>query len=224
MIAAVPLVGVAVAFFMGRPARLSTSNWLGILLGMLGVAAIVGLDVGGSNIGAVAKMIVVVVGYALGPAILSRWMSDLPGVGVTAISLAGAAVIYVPIVLFTGAWPTSMPSAQVIAAVIVLAVVCSALAFILLIALVGEVGPVRATAITYINPAVAILVGALVLGEQITLWTVVGFVFVLAGVVPPSPADGLCRSHPPVPRRPRYRPSRRAPADAGSRARRRSCR
>ena len=181
LIAAVPLVGVAVAFFMGRPARLTGSNWLGILIGMLGVAAIVGLDVGGSSIGAVAKMIVVVVGYALGPAILSRWMSDLPGVGVTAISLAGAALIYLPIVLLTGVWPTAVPSGQVIVAVIVLAVVCSALAFILLIALVGEVGPVRGTAITYINPAVAILVGALVLGEQITIWTIVGFVLVLAG-------------------------------------------
>jgi drug/metabolite transporter (DMT)-like permease len=63
----------------------------------------------------------------------------------------------------------------------VLAVICSALAFVLLIALVGEVGPVRSTAITYINPAVAILVGAIVLGERITVWTLVGFALVLAG-------------------------------------------
>ena len=181
LIAAVPLVSVGVAFFMGRPARLSGSNWLGILIGMLGVAAIVGLDVGGSDIGAVLEMAIVVVGYAVGPAILSRWMSDLPGVGVVAVSLAGAALIYVPIVLLTGAWPTAVPSGQVIVAIIVLAVICSALAFILLVALIAEAGPVRATAITYINPAVAILVGALVLGERITVWTIVGFALVLAG-------------------------------------------
>ena len=181
LIAAVPLVGVAVAFFMGRPAKLSKSNWLGILVGMVGVAAIVGLDVAGSDLGAVAEMLVVVVGYALGPAILSRWMSDLPGVGVVAVSLAAAALIYVPIVLLTGGWPTALPSGQVIVAIAVLAVVCSALAFLLLVALVAEVGPVRATAITYINPAVAILVGALVLHERITVWTVIGFVLVLAG-------------------------------------------
>lgn len=181
LIAAVPLVGVAVAFFMGRPARLSWSNWLGILVGMLGVAAIVGLDVGGSDLGAVLEIAVVVVGYAVGPAILSRWMSDLPGVGVVAVSLAGAALIYVPIVLLTGGWPTAVPSGQVIVSVVVLAVICSALAFLLLVALVAEVGPVRATAITYLNPAVAILVGALVLGERITVWTIVGFALVLAG-------------------------------------------
>jgi drug/metabolite transporter (DMT)-like permease len=126
-------------------------------------------------------MAIVVVGYALGPAILSRWMSDLPGVGVVAVSLAAAALVYVPIVLFTGGWPTEVPSVQVIVAVVILAVVCSALAFLLLIALVAEAGPVRATAITYINPAVAILVGALVLGELITVWTIIGFALVLAG-------------------------------------------
>jgi drug/metabolite transporter (DMT)-like permease len=181
LIAAVPLAGIAVAFLMGRPAAMSRWNWLGILVGMLGVAAIVGLDVGGSDVASVAELAVVVVGYALGPAILSRWMSDLPGVGVTAVSLAGAALVYLPVVLLSGAWPTAIPSVPVIVSIVVLAVICSALAFILLIALVGEVGPVRSTAITYLNPAVAILAGALVLGEQITVWTLLGFALVLGG-------------------------------------------
>jgi drug/metabolite transporter (DMT)-like permease len=181
LIAAVPLVSVAVAFFIGRPARLSAFNWVGILIGMVGVAAIVGLDVGGSDIGSVAEVAVVVVGYALGPAILSRWMSDLPGIGVVAVSLAGAALVYIPIVLFTGGLPTEIPSVPVIVAIVVLAVVCSALAFIMLIALIAEVGPVRSTAITYLNPAVAILAGAIVLSEQITVWTIIGFALVLGG-------------------------------------------
>jgi drug/metabolite transporter (DMT)-like permease len=181
LIAAVPLAGIAVAFAMGRPAAMSRWNWLGILVGMLGVAAIVGLDVGGSDLFAVLELAVVVVGYALGPAILSRWMPDLPGVGVVAVSLAGAALVYVPVVLVTGGWPTALPSVPVIVAIVVLAVVCSALAFLLLIALVGEIGPVKSTAITYLNPAVAILLGAVVLGEQITVWTIIGFALVLGG-------------------------------------------
>jgi drug/metabolite transporter (DMT)-like permease len=73
------------------------------------------------------------------------------------------------------------PSAPVIVSVLVLAVVCSALAFILMVALIGEVGPVKATAITYINPAVAIAAGVLILGEPFTIWTFVGFVLVLSG-------------------------------------------
>jgi len=166
---------------MGRPERLTRVNWLGIVLGMLGVAALVGLDIAGSDLIAVAEMGIVVVGYALGPAILARWMSDLPGVGVVAVSLAATALVYVPFVLLTGAWPTAMPSPSVILSIVVLAVICSALAFLLMVALIAEIGPVKATAITYVNPAVAILAGVLVLGERITVWTIVGFVLVLCG-------------------------------------------
>ncbi len=181
LLATVPLAGVAIAFAMGRPERLSRLNWLGLALGMLGVAALVGLDIAGSDLIAVAQMAVVVVGYALGPAILARWMSDLPGVGVVAVSLAATAVVYVPFVFVTGGWPTAWPSQAVIVSIVVLAVVCSALAFLLMVGLVAEIGPVKATAITYVNPAVAILAGVLVLGERVTVWTVVGFALVLAG-------------------------------------------
>lgn len=181
LIAAVPLVGVAVAVAFGRPARLSVSNWLGILAGMLGVAALVGLDVAGSDLIAVAEIAVVVVCYAIGPAILSRWMSDLPGVGVVAVSLAIAAVIYLPVVALTHAFPTRVPSLPVILSVVALAVVCSAAAFLIMFALIAEIGPMRMTTITYVNPAVAIAAGALVLGERITVWTVIGFVLVIGG-------------------------------------------
>ena len=181
LLAAIPLVGVAVAIFFGRPARLSPGNWLGILFGMLGVAALVGFDVAGSDLVGVAQLAVVVVGYAIGPAILSRWMSDLPGVGVVALSLAITAIIYLPIVPIAGGWPREWPSLPVILSIVTLAAVCSAAAFLLMFALVAEVGPMRATTITYLNPAVAIVAGVLVLGERVTVWTVVGFVLVLGG-------------------------------------------
>ncbi len=182
LLAAVPLAGVGVAFLMGRPSRLSRLNWLGMAVGMLGVAALVGLDVGGSDLLAVGEMAFVVVGYAAGPAVLARYMSDLPGIGVVAVSLALTAVVYVPFVLLRGAWPTAWPSTEVIVSIVVLAVVCSALAFILMVALVGEIGPIKATAITYVNPAVAILAGVLVLREPVTVWTIVGFfALVLSG-------------------------------------------
>ncbi len=181
LLAAVPLAAVAVAFFFGRPAKLSGLNWLGILIGMLGVAALVGLDVGGSDLLAVGQMGIVVVCYALGPAILSRWMSDLPGIGVIAVALALTAVLYIPFVVLTGAWPTEVPSTEVVVSVVLLAVVCSALAFVIMFALIAEIGPVRMTTITYVNPAVAIAAGALILGERITVWTIVGFALVLAG-------------------------------------------
>lgn len=210
LIAAVPLVAVGVAFVLGRRARLAWWNWAGIAAGMLGVAAIVGLDVGGTDLTGVLQLTIVVIGYAFGPAILSKWMGHLPGVGVTAASLAIAAIIYLPIVLLTGGWPTAVPSPPVIASVLGLALICSALGFIVFIALIGEVGPVGATATTYINPAVAVIAGVLILGEQVTIWTGVGFVLVLVGAylvtkrrkalltIEIEPAEGAAAAPPPL--------------------------
>lgn len=181
LLAAIPVVGVGVGVIMGIPARLKWSNWVGILLGTVGVAALVGLDVAGSDLIAVAQLGLVVLGYAFGPAILSRFMGDLPGIGVVAASLALAAIIYVPIVTILGSWPTAVPSAPVIGSVVALGVICSALAFILMFALVGEIGPMRMSTITYVNPAVAIIAGAIVLDERISIVTIVGFVLVLGG-------------------------------------------
>lgn len=181
LLSATPLAAVAIAFLLRSRDRLTAINGVGIVIGMLGVAAIVGLDLGGSDLGSVAMLVVVVIGYALGPIILSRWMSDLPGVGIMAVALGLAALITLPVVGITGGWPTAVPSGSVILAVVVLAVVCSALAFILMFALIAEIGPIRMTAITYVNPAVAVIAGAIVLSEPITIWTVVGFALILVG-------------------------------------------
>jgi drug/metabolite transporter (DMT)-like permease len=181
LIAAVPLVGLGVAFVSGRAERLSATAWLGLALGIAGVAALVGLDIGGSQWDAVAEVGVTVVGYAVGPAILARSLSDLSGLGVMAVSLTITALIYVPVVLIGDGVPTGLPSGDVIASVLVLASVCTAAAFLLMFGLVNEVGPVRATTITYINPAVAVVAGVIVLSEPVTVWTIVGFVLVVAG-------------------------------------------
>jgi drug/metabolite transporter (DMT)-like permease len=71
----------------------------------------------------------------------------------------------------------------VLAAVLVLAVICTGLAFLVFFELIAEVGPARATVITYLNPAVAVLLGVLVLDEPFTVVTGLGFVLVLAGAV-----------------------------------------
>ena len=181
LIAAVPLAGVGVAFLLGRPERLAPRNWLGIALGMAGVAALVGFAVSASDLGAFGEVLLVVAGYALGPAILAKWMHGLPGTGVMAVGFALAAAVYAPVVATTRSWPSAWPSSSVIVSVVLLAVVCSAGGFTIFAALVAEVGPVRTTTVTYLNPAVALIAGAVVLGERVTAWSIVGFTLILAG-------------------------------------------
>lgn len=183
LIAAVPLAGVAVAFAMGRPERLNAGNWAGIALGMTGVATLAGFAVSGSDLGAAGEVLAVVICYALGPAILARWMPDLAASGVTALGLTITALVYVPVVTLSHGWPDRWPSASVISSVLVLGVVCSAAALTMMAALVTEAGPVRATAVTYVNPAVALVTGAVILGEPVTGWSLAGFALILAGCV-----------------------------------------
>jgi drug/metabolite transporter (DMT)-like permease len=181
LIAAVPLAGLAIAFVTGHAERLTLTAWAGLALGIVGVTALVGFDVSGSDLGAVAELGVVVIGYAAGPAILARPLHGLPGIGIMASALTVTAVAYVPVVLVTDGTPGTLPSGNVVWSVLALAAVCTAAAFMLLFALVSEVGPVRATTITYLNPAVAVVAGAVVLHEPVTAWTIVGFVLVVTG-------------------------------------------
>ncbi|MGA2765403.1 MAG: DMT family transporter [Spirochaetia bacterium] len=181
LVSCVPLLGILIAPLFGNREGIGPMGMGGLALGLIGVAAIVGLDLHASNVTAFVQMALVTIGYAIGPAVLSRYLTGVPSVSVIGLSLAACAVVYAPLAILR--WPQVMPSASVLVSVGVLAVICTAIAFLLFFSLIGQIGPVRATVITYINPAVAALVGIAVLRETFTVGMGVGFVLVLAGSV-----------------------------------------
>ena len=181
LIAAVPLVGALIVSSSGDRERLGGRRWVGLFVGLCGVAAIVGLDLSHVNVVALVEIALVAVCYAVGPIILSRYLAGLPPLAVVAASLALSALVYAPLAAFR--WPSHAPSAHVVESVVGLAVVCSAAAFLIFFALIAEVGPVRATVITYVNPAVAAVVGVVLLSERLTAGMLLGFALVLAGSV-----------------------------------------
>ncbi len=179
LIAAVPLIGVVLALSTGSRERLGPRALVGLLLGLAGVAALVGLDTAGADAASVAQVGGVAFCYALGPLILDRYLSGLPALGVIAASLTLCALAYTPIALLD--LPAAVPGPEVLVSVIVLAVVCTALGFVFFFQLIAEAGPVRATVITYVNPAVAAVAGVAFLGESFTKGMGVGLVLILAG-------------------------------------------
>jgi drug/metabolite transporter (DMT)-like permease len=201
LIAGVPLVGTTLALLTGGADRLGRVSLIGLLIGLAGVAAIVWGNFATSDPAAFVELAIVVVGYAVGPAILSRRLAGLPAVGVMAISLALCAVVYVPIAAVQ--LPTTVPSSNVVWSVLILAVVCTAAAFLVFAALIDEVGPVRATVITYVNPAVAAVLGVLVLHETFTVAMGIGFALVVLGLTlatrPPTATPGPVRQPDTVP-------------------------
>jgi drug/metabolite transporter (DMT)-like permease len=124
-------------------------------------------------------MLVATVGYAIGPLIIQRHLHGLDSFGPLAASLAAAsAVLLIPALLTL---PERLPSAAVLASMAMLGLVCTALAMLLMFYLVGHAGASRASVITYINPAVAALLGVLVLHERLGLGGILAFVLILLG-------------------------------------------
>ncbi len=179
LLAVVPLMAALILAVTGQE-RLDLRRGLGLAIGFAGVAALVGLDVHFGDLGAVGLVMLTALGYAIGPIVIARKLSDLPPMGVITGSLLLATLIYAPFAIWLRPHSITAPAGW---SVVGLAVICTALAFLVFFALIDEVGPARATVITYINPAVAVLLGVLVLGEQFTIGMVVGFALVLAGSV-----------------------------------------
>src|SRR2546427_9579304 len=157
LISAVPLVGVAIATALGNREHLKHGSRTGYVIGLAGVALIVGFDLRTSDGVALVQMALVVIGYAVAPAILARYLTGVPSVRVIGVALGLCALGYAPAALLQ--WPHSLPSPGVIGSVAVLAVVCTAIAFLLFFRLIAEIGPGPATVITHVNPPVAAVLG-----------------------------------------------------------------
>jgi drug/metabolite transporter (DMT)-like permease len=181
LISAVPLVGVVIATATGNREHLGLATLGGLAVGLAGVVLIVGFDLRASEPVALLEMAGVVAGYAMGPAILIRYLTNVPAVTVNGLALAICCIAYAPIAALH--WPAAVPSLPVIGSIAVLSIVCTALAFLLFFALIAEIGAVRATVITYVNPAVAAVLGVAVLRESFTVGMAAGFVLVLVGSV-----------------------------------------
>jgi drug/metabolite transporter (DMT)-like permease len=178
LVATVPLIAVLLARLTGHEEPLGARRLFGLGVGLAGVAVLVGVDVHGPDLIAVGEIGIVAIGYALGPFVVSRYLPDVPAIGVVGASLVLTALAYSPVAL------THLPrrlSPEEIASVVILFVVCTALAFLIFFQLIAEVGPARATVITYVNPAVAVVLGVALLGENFSLGIALGFPLVLAG-------------------------------------------
>jgi len=179
LIASVPLVGAVLARATGGRERFDARGVAGLAVGFAGVVALLGLDLGTGDALTLVEMAIVVLGYAVGPAIAARWLADLPSLEVITASLAACAVAYAP--LGVAQLPRAWPPVEVVAAVVGLGILCTALAFVIFFRLIAEAGPVRATLVAYVNPAVAVAAGVAVLGEPLTAGTALGFTLILLG-------------------------------------------
>ncbi|WP_185934847.1 DMT family transporter [Mycolicibacterium hodleri] len=181
LIAASPIVAAGLDRLTGGERRLGGKRIAGLAVGFAGVAVLAGPEITGGSAWPVVEVLLVATCYAIAPLVAARHLADVPALPMTAACLGVAAVVYAGPAAAT--WPTEMPSMRVLLALATLAVVCTALAFIVFFALIREVGPTRALVFTYVNPAVALAAGVIVLAEPLTPWNLAGLALILGGSV-----------------------------------------
>ena len=181
LIAGVPIAAVVAARLVGDTERLTARRLTGLGIGLAGVAVLTVPHLTGGDARSLAEVLITVLGYATAPLIAARRMKDVPTLHLITPCLALTALLYAPAAAAT--WPTTVPSGQALAALAGLGVACTAVAFVAFLELIKEVGPARASVITYVNPAVAVAAGAAFLGESLTPTIGVAFALILAGSV-----------------------------------------
>lgn len=181
LIATLPILTAFIAFRFDPDERVTGLRLVGLLVGITGVILLLGLEVAGRSgeiLGALA-ILVATACYAVGVFIVKRNFSDVSPIGAVAVALAISTVLLAP------AGIASIPGAEIsagaVGSIAVLGSFCSALALILFFTLIAEVGPTRASVITYVNPAVAVVLGVTLLGESLGPAAVAGLLLILAG-------------------------------------------
>ena len=182
LIAANPLIVALLALGFDKSERVNGPRLIGLLIGMVGLIVLLGFDVGGDGqlwLGA-AFILLAATGYAIGAMMLKhRPLVELPRISVAAAECSITTIVLLPLIVWR--LPSKVPSVDVLVSLLVLGIICTALALPTFFALIAEVGASRGTVITYVNPAVAVLLGVTILQEQLTIATIVGFLLIIAG-------------------------------------------
>lgn len=182
MLAAVPIIGAIITATLGDRHNLAPIRVVGMVLGLVGVGALVGLDAAAGHLDwlSVGEMLTVALCYAVAPIVIDRQKDPAPAIGIITVSILFVSLAYLPLGTtgLAAAWPLQQDT---IGALLVLGLLCTAVAFVLFFRLIAAAGPVRAVVITFVNPAVAIVLGVLVLSEQITTGMIIGFPLVIMG-------------------------------------------
>jgi len=181
LIATVPLLVAVLALRWDHTERVDRPRLLGLIVGLVGVALLLGVQVAGDAKGLLGAGLILLASlmYAAASLLYKREFSGDDAMGVTTwVFVVSASLLAVPAALTA---PSGVPSAGTLAAVLALGVFCTAIVFVLWYSLIASVGAGRAAVVTYVNPAVAVVLGVLLLDESLSGGGVAGLLLILAG-------------------------------------------
>jgi drug/metabolite transporter (DMT)-like permease len=181
LVAAAPIFTALLAIKLDDAERVHGWNLVGVGIGIVGVALLLGLDTGGGSGAIIGGLFVVVasLGYALGSFLLKKRLSQRAPVGISGLAMAFSAAMTLPFVLINP--PDAMPGAGSLAAVGALGVFGTGVAFGLFYTMIAQVGPTKASLVAYIAPGFAVVYGVFLRDESFTAATAVGLLLIVGG-------------------------------------------
>jgi drug/metabolite transporter (DMT)-like permease len=206
LVASTPLFTALLAIWVDHEERSQGLRLVGVMAGFAGVAVLLGVDLGGSGAELLGGGFVILasLGYAIGGFVIKHRLADTKPLGLSALVMVASGAMLLPPALATA--PSEPPGLGPATAIFTLGVLGTGVAFALFYTLIGLVGPARAFIVTYLAPGFAVVYGAVLLDEQITLATLGGLLLILAGSwlaaegrLPGRPAPRVEHAAAPVP-------------------------
>jgi drug/metabolite transporter (DMT)-like permease len=181
LIATVPIFVAVLALRYDASERFSGMRAAGLLVGIVGVGLVLGVQVAGDTraLAGAGLILLAALLYAIASLYYKRAFAREDALGVTTwVFVISTAVLAVPAALSA---PDRVPGAGTLAAVAALGVGCTAVVFVLWYSLIANIGAGRATIVTYVNPAIAVVLGAILLGEPLSGGGIAGLLLIVAG-------------------------------------------
>jgi drug/metabolite transporter (DMT)-like permease len=181
LVASAPLFTAVLAIWVDDEERSRGLRLVGVLIGIAGVALLLGVDLGGDGSELLGGLAVVLaaLGYAIGGLLAKHRLAGVAPVGMSGLVMTASAIILLPVAIGTA--PGSFPGLGPIAAVATLGVLGTGVAFVIFYWLISTVGPARTLVVTYVAPGFAIVYGSVFLSEEITVATIAGLGLILMG-------------------------------------------
>jgi drug/metabolite transporter (DMT)-like permease len=181
LVATTPIFTALLAIRVDHEERSEGLRLAGVGIGVAGVVVLFGLDLTGSTAAVLGGLAVVLasLGYSVGGFIVKHRLSDASPLGVVASVMTASAVLLLVPAAFSA--PSSGPGLGPLAAVAALGIFGTGAAFVIFYLLIGTVGPARTMIVAYVAPGFAVVYGAALLGESITVGTVLGLALIVGG-------------------------------------------
>jgi len=181
LIASVPIWSNLITYLQGDKEALEKNRILGIGIGFVGVILIVGIETftGSSDPLSIVMVIIAAIAYAYAIIMIRQKLPDVSGIAINAVAMALTAIFYLPFTI--ALWPDHSVSREATYSVIALGIFSTGIAFAFFFALIADIGPTRASLVTYWNTAIAVILGVMFLDEDLTAGIQIGLPLVMLG-------------------------------------------